>query len=221
MNMINNLPTEARDPKPVVTPADEIQQRADEFYETDLGSYLMKASREGNSFAVSLRENLEGWGKLSEKQLAALQRMKERDDTPKEDLLLSSIVVLFAKARQHIQYPKIRLRTESGNKVVLSMAGSRSRNPGTINITDGGSFGDNIWYGSISLDGQFKGSRSADAEVKSLLKALAKDPAAVTAVQGRRIGACCYCAKELTDARSLEAGYGPICADHFGLPWGE
>jgi len=33
-------------------------------------------------------------------------------------------------------------------------------------------------------------------------------------------GNCCFCRRELTDKRSTEVGYGPICADHFSLPWG-
>ena len=27
--------------------------------------------------------------------------------------------------------------------------------------------------------------------------------------------------RALSDDRSTAVGYGPICADHFGLPWGE
>lgn len=33
-------------------------------------------------------------------------------------------------------------------------------------------------------------------------------------------GTCVFCARELTDERSIEAGYGPVCADKNGLPWG-
>jgi len=219
-NLLHAIPTTPREEITKLTPEQKIMAEADEFYETDLGSYLFAKAREGNKFAVSLRQALEGWGKLSAKQIAALEKMKARDEAPTEDLFLLPILTLMQKAKQHLQYPKIRLRDASGAKVVLSMAGDRSRNPGTINITDGGPFGENIWYGSITLDGQFKGSRMASDEVKSLLKALAKDPSAVTAIQGRQIGSCCYCGKELTDARSLEAGYGPTCADHFGLDWG-
>jgi hypothetical protein len=30
-----------------------------------------------------------------------------------------------------------------------------------------------------------------------------------------------FCSKKLTDERSIEVGYGRICAGHNGLPWGE
>lgn len=37
---------------------------------------------------------------------------------------------------------------------------------------------------------------------------------------GALTGTCVYCARELNDERSIEAGYGPVCADKNGLPWG-
>lgn len=32
---------------------------------------------------------------------------------------------------------------------------------------------------------------------------------------------CCFCHHPLNDTRSENAGYGPDCADKYGLPWGE
>lgn len=32
---------------------------------------------------------------------------------------------------------------------------------------------------------------------------------------------CVFCGLKLTDRRSEDAGYGPICAEKYGLPWGE
>lgn len=58
-------------------------------------------------------------------------------------------------------------------------------------------------------------------EVRDLLVAFAADPAGYSAAHGRAHGSCCYCGRGLTDSRSLAVGYGPICADHYGLPWGD
>ena len=33
-------------------------------------------------------------------------------------------------------------------------------------------------------------------------------------------GRCCFCHQSLDDERSTARGYGPVCAEHFGLPWG-
>lgn len=37
---------------------------------------------------------------------------------------------------------------------------------------------------------------------------------------GRLYGRCVYCSHELTDERSIAVGYGPVCAENNGLPWG-
>lgn len=38
---------------------------------------------------------------------------------------------------------------------------------------------------------------------------------------GHATGCCVYCARDLTDDRSVEVGYGPVCAAKHDLPWGE
>lgn len=37
---------------------------------------------------------------------------------------------------------------------------------------------------------------------------------------GDLYGHCVFCGLELSDDRSITAGYGPTCAEHRGLPWG-
>ena len=36
---------------------------------------------------------------------------------------------------------------------------------------------------------------------------------------GRTSSFCCYCARRLEDGRSVDVGYGPVCAKKYGLPW--
>jgi len=55
----------------------------------------------------------------------------------------------------------------------------------------------------------------------SFLQTFNNDPTEGAKVQGRLTGACCFCQHELSTDESLSAGYGPVCAEHFGLPWGE
>lgn len=53
---------------------------------------------------------------------------------------------------------------------------------------------------------------------------IAADGRALTAAEaaewGHRTGACVFCARKLTDDRSLTVGYGPTCSKKAGLPWG-
>jgi hypothetical protein len=44
-------------------------------------------------------------------------------------------------------------------------------------------------------------------------------PTASAKINGQKYNHCCFCKQELTNAISVYNGYGPICADNYGLPW--
>ena len=141
--------------------------------------------------------------------------------TVSERLDVSGVFHLFEQAISHkLKYPKIRLQTESGQIVILKRAGDKSKYTGQIQITDEKPFGSNLYFGRISLDGELFPTSSATPEVISLLQSLSVDPVFVASNYGRLTGRCCFCDLPLTDKRSTAEGYGPVCADHFGLPWG-
>lgn len=54
-----------------------------------------------------------------------------------------------------------------------------------------------------------------------ILKQFCRDPEKWGALWGIRSGICCFCSRELTTKESCSAGYGPICAKRWGLPWGQ
>lgn len=174
-----------------------------------------------SDFYDSLLSQYRRKGDLSDKQCACIERALDRASKPyvpeTEDLgNFEGVINLFDTAKSHLKYPKIRL-TAGDNPVVLAVAGERAKYPGTINVSDGGPWGDNVWYGRINREGKLEKSRSTTFEVIAVLKALAKDPAKVAEAYGKKYGYCCFCARELTDDRSVAAGYGPVCADHYGL----
>lgn len=81
-------------------------------------------------------------------------------------------------------------------------------------------------YGQIDLtSGVFEPSRYADpallVAVVDALRAFNADPHKAGALEGHATGSCCFCGLRLTQAASVAAGYGPICAENYGLPWGE
>jgi hypothetical protein len=137
----------------------------------------------------------------------------------------SGVIQLFKTAQQHLKWPKIRLQLPDGRPLVLALAGHGSKVPGTVIITDGKSFGTNIWYGRVMSDGVWEKSHSVDAETQDLLSTLliklAKAPARVAATYGKLTGNCCFCTSTLSDKRSTEVGYGPVCAKRWGQPWGK
>lgn len=56
---------------------------------------------------------------------------------------------------------------------------------------------------------------------REFLQKLSDDPVRFLAECSKDLGRCCYCNQPLTDARSKTLGYGPVCAKHWALPWGD
>ena len=131
----------------------------------------------------------------------------------------SKLFELFDKARQHLKYPSlyfpdIPLKLGIGNdpKVIWVSNGFARSNPlnklyGKFQRLSGN---DMLWYPYNCLQG------TAD-----ILHQICEDPLKYGALHGQQYKHCCFCNTELTSKASLFAGYGPICADNWGLPWGE
>ncbi len=134
----------------------------------------------------------------------------------------TGVIALMGRAAKNLRHPKIRLQDAQGRPVVLSVAGARAKQPGTVNVTDGRPYGENEWYGRVNKDGTWTPSRVAlhDDTIGELLASVAADPAGTAARHGKLTGNCCFCNRGLDDARSTKVGYGPTCARNFGLPWG-
>lgn len=130
---------------------------------------------------------------------------------------VAGIRAMFDSASATLKHPRIRLVTADGTPVVLTIAGPTSKFPGTINVTDGSAYPSNAFFGRIAGDA-FTPAPKCTGPVRALLAALSADPASVAAAHGKLTGACCFCARKLDDPKSLAVGYGPICADKYGLP---
>ena len=177
-----------------------------------------------SEFAQSLVRQYNQRGKLSDKQWHWVNKLVAELDRPAAPAApttdLSGVITLLQDAKQHLKFPAIRLTASDGTPVVLKVAGDRAKEPGTVNATDGGSYPDNRWFGRIALDGAFKPGRDCTTDVIDVLVRLGSDPATVAAEHGKLTGSCSFCRQPLSDERSTEVGYGPVCAKHFGLPWG-
>ena len=182
------------------------------------------------AFALSMLSNLRGRG-LSEKQMywvgVLYKRATGQDDPPPAPVNVgdvSGIVALLEKAGSRLKFPAFVVAMPDGADVRISVAGAKSKVPGAINVTSLGSFENRTWYGRITRDGVFEPSRKVSidtiTEVAMALVTMAKDPTGTAATYGKRTGNCCFCSRGLKDERSVHVGYGPICADHYGLRWG-
>ena len=161
---------------------------------------------------------------LSGKQLhwaAELTARASRPEPPPPAHIpgMSGILDLFQQAGRKLRHPAVILSSPEAGTVRLSVAGTRAKVPGSINVTDTGKYPDAQWYGRVMQNGTYQPSRNANAEaVTSLLRRFAADPATVAAEHGKMTGGCSFCCRPLTDTRSLEVGYGPVCAKNYGLP---
>jgi hypothetical protein len=134
----------------------------------------------------------------------------------------SGVVALFETAKAHLKFPKIRL-VVNGTKITLSLNGPRSKTPGSISISGEGVYPNRPYYGRVSPEGAFFPFRMAaefETALTAVLTKLAADPAGVAKEHGKLTGNCCFCNKVLglgEDKRSIVVGFGPRCAEHFGL----
>ena len=181
-----------------------------------------------SDFARDLLKKCEGRA-LSYDQMAWVHKLVIDNARPAETADigdLAPILRLFATAREHLKFPKIRIAIDADTRIKLSIAGPRAKFPGTVNVTDDAPYGFAGWFGRIHDDGEFEISRRYRDDpnflgrLVDLLRHFARDPAGVASAYGMLSGHCSFCSKELTDERSTEVGYGPVCAKKWHLPWG-
>lgn len=79
-----------------------------------------------------------------------------------------------------------------------------------------GKFTEGRWF----VHPKYRKTSTADAYT-TLMREYLEDPVAKASLIGRRFGRCMFCGRGLERDNSINVGYGPICADRYGLPWGE
>lgn len=144
------------------------------------------------------------------------------------------IALMKGDEAKKVRFSKLHLQLEDGTPVVLAIAGPNARQPGTVNVTNGGVYDtpDNIWFGRVTPQGKYEpnnrtynyGSRAGEAfvptatatAVSALLSRLAADPIKVAVEFGKLTNRCFACNLPLSDAKSAHMGYGPTCAKKLG-----
>jgi hypothetical protein len=144
-----------------------------------------------------------------------------RETAPLGDM--KGVIRLFDVAAQHLKKPGITLgmTAEAGDTLLVRLkpASASDRVPNSINVVRE----DGVWLGRILREGRFElSSRDKDAakEVVPALQRFAADPITGAKASARLTGRCAFCNTGLKDERSTSVGYGPICAAHWDLPWG-
>lgn len=175
-------------------------------------------------FARSMKEAVEKYGELTERQIDAIRRCMAKNAARAEAQAQTAAIVgqidvtnlnaAFDRAKAN-GAKKASLRAGT---VIFSLAPATGTNPGALYVkrTEG-----NVYLGKITGP-TFKPSFSCTpADVQSIQSA-AVDPLE-TALQYARDnkgpnghGICAICGAELTNPESIARGIGPICAGKFG-----
>lgn len=141
---------------------------------------------------------------------------------------LSGILALFDKAKRKLKFPAIVLGVPAvGMTIRINVAGERARAPGSLTVADAErdeESGRRDWLGRVHLDGRYEARMGLPARetaaIDQRLRDFAADPVKVAGEHGKLTGRCCFCNRPLEDERSTAVGYGPVCAQNFGLEWG-
>lgn len=111
--------------------------------------------------------------------------------------------------------PALSYRSASPEQLdlVVRVQGNQNTYAGHIDASGVIHIRDRIWVFR-------KGHTTVDI-ILNTLGVLASDPATNTSKWGKLLSRCCYCWLPLSTPESLFAGYGDVCAKHYGLPWGK
>lgn len=125
---------------------------------------------------------------------------------------LSTIRNFIAAAKTRgLKFPKLRVLDVDGTTELSLGLTVQGHNPGSVSVKRNGEY-----VGLIREDGATRGAITP--ALAAHLVSIAADPAAAAKRYAVLKCRCSFCGLELTDEGSVEVGYGPVCAKHWGLP---
>ena len=133
---------------------------------------------------------------------------------PAPRLDLGPVAAFIGAARQRgLKFPALRVLDVSGTSELRLSLTVKGAAPGSIAVKRGGEF-----VGCIRPTGETTGGLQADPALQAHLLRVAEAPVQAAQAFAALTCRCSFCNLPLTDEGSVEVGYGPICATHWGLP---
>lgn len=170
-----------------------------------------------NKFMSDLAEKIRKYGELSDKQIAvvekAIQRKKDweaKKNQPSANINISVVRDKLLLGKETWKRPVLR----AGDTFKFTLAPETGKNSGCVYIKHHGTY-----IGKIDQKNDFFPYK-ATKEQMTYLKEFAKDPLKELKAYGSNTGSCGFCGRALTKKESYTVGYGPVCAEKFGLPYG-
>lgn len=186
--------------------------------------WMVKASGRGFRFAGEMVSTIAKFGRLTEKQLAAVQRFMAEDQ--RRDAERAAKAAVAPVKALSVGAIMDALRGSGLKRAALrfadwtySLAPESGANAGHIYVKAA----DGEYLGKIGPDGNFRTVRECSLETKEAVIAhiatmqTADEVREAAILSGKETGTCCCCGRELTNPESIEAGIGPVCATKWGF----
>lgn len=125
--------------------------------------------------------------------------------------LYSSLQTMLASAGERLQKPQVRMLGPAKEELKLYPAAQENWKGFLFAYVAGQS------VGSIDREGKFRPRQNCPDWVAPALERFAKSPIPTAREYGQLTGRCCFCNRRLTDDLSVAQGYGPVCAENYGL----
>lgn len=166
-----------------------------------------------SDFAKSLRNGLQKYGSLTERQFEAVkgsiarEQAKTMAESFAEEVVTGHLMAAFDAAQKSgLKKPKLRFEGFE-----CSPAPKTGKNPGAVYVKANGEYAGKI------MNGKYTPSAIVTPDLFGAVIAAMADPLAAAVAYGKRTGSCSCCGRTLTDPVSVADGIGPICKAKFQI----
>lgn len=168
-----------------------------------------------STFASSLLRQADH---LSPKQLAWVHKLvvdKVGIQTPPSSAMYPKIANMFEYAGSKLAKPTITItRGDDQTIVIRKLPCDHHMFPHQLYV-----YVDGEYNGRINKEGCYVKSATSLVDITEVLADLNANPQQYARQYGQRTGCCCLCNKRMTTERSLQAGYGPVCAVNYNMEY--
>lgn len=186
------------------------------FQKLNTAFHSGKIKARDTRFVGSLLDFYKAKSRWSENQLIYVKKFVTALDTPeiaaKKREVPPRLQEMLQLARTHLKFPKMTIPLKEG-KLTCYLNTFTEENKVLFRTDD-------RQYVAVIVGNQLEFTSRATDEHKAIILELISNPDTFLALKGKEFGNCCFCGLKLSDDRSISAGYGPICAEHYGLAWG-
>lgn len=167
--------------------------------------------QQGNITSTFARSLLTQANHLSPKQLAWVHKLTTNAKVAPP--MYANIAKIFDHAGERLVRPMVTINIADMVILLKKLPSDHHLYPNQLYV-----YVDGKYNGRIDLRGQYISGTSC-MDITHILSQLNADPQEYARRYGHTTGRCCFCNKKLTTDRSMQAGYGPVCAFNYNLAY--